>query len=159
MTDASYAWNKSFNQFDFRWDIPAHSCFSLYSLLQNKICREVYGLLAAAIIFSGVCMLFYCSMVPRFLGGAPEVKRFVGLSMLAEILVTCGKLSLLFLVGTIYKKVKGEYPGRLLVCLGIAFFFAFAALLFIGLNWNVADLPQMHTILDQYEILYKQKNI
>lgn len=126
---------------------------------KTKYVGKVYGLLAAAIIFSGVCLLFYWSMVPRYLGSAPEVKRFVGLNMLTAILVTCGKLSLLFLVGTIYKKVKGEYPGRLLACLGIAFFFAFVALLFIGLNWSVADLPQIHTIYDRFDILYKQKNI
>lgn len=126
---------------------------------KTKYVGKVYGLLAAAIIFSGVCTLFYCSMFPRYLGSAPEVKRLVGAYMLTAILFTCGKLSLLFLVGTIYKKVKGEYPGRLLACLGIAFFFAFAAWLFIVLNWSAADLPQMHTIDKQYEILYKQKNI
>ena len=126
---------------------------------KTKYVGKVYGLLAAAIIFSGVCLLFYWSMVPRFLGSAPEVKRIMGFYMLMTIVITCGKLSLLFLVGTIYKKVKGEYPGRLLACLGIAFFFAFAAFLFIVLNYSEADLPQMNTINDRYEILYKQKNI
>ena len=129
------------------------------AFFKRKYVGKVYGLLIAAIIFDTMVAVFYFSMVPRLLGHTPEVKMLVGAYILIAFLIMCGKLSAAFLVGVIYKKVRGEYAGRLLACLGIAAFFAIASWLFLALGYSEEDNQKIHMVQDKYDQLYQQKKI
>jgi hypothetical protein len=129
------------------------------AFFKRKYVGKVYGLLIAAIIFDTMVTVFYFSMFPRLLGHTPEVKMLVGAYILTSIRIMFEELFAAFLVGVIYKKVRGEYTGRLLACLGIAAFFAIVSELFLSFGYSEEDNQKIHMVLDKYLQLCEQKNI
>ena len=130
------------------------------AFFKREYVGKVYGLLIATIVFNGIVRMVYFFMIPRFLGHTHEVKVYIGICVLGMIFITCVKLSVVFLAGVIYKKVRGAYVGRLLACLGLAAFFVLASGFLMVLNYSrPGHQTIMQTVQEKYELLYHQEDI